>query len=348
MKCLHVVVPRQFYWWTALALIAKEDLRTFHIHLRESIPVEPVSNLIVSSHYMREVGAVDALRRATSAALLCWDGLQNVRVWQSLHVDATDMARVGYFGVGCNRFTVQESLWRPLYDQNDALYRGARPFDSPRLVVDGWAQRRALTWRRPLITLKHARQRPRDVLAPRPRLVFAGQSGRWTLQHLIPSPTSAIVRQAMREIHSFEQFRQNMSFSLLDLVGALRGEEGLRGNDWYLAAKALLRLETLAQLVRQTDRHTLLFYPAKNVNVYQSALRSDDIYLDFGGMNGDERIYPRYADLLVGKRTAVVVSAPPEALYPLDVGDIQIACAIQNSAALGVTSALEHLASVDP
>jgi hypothetical protein len=61
----------------------------------------------------------------------------------------------------------------------------------------------------------------------------------------------------------------------------------------------------------------LNIYPDPNVNAYQAGtLFRKHTFLDFGGVNGDEEIYPRAADILFHQRETIRFD-PREAMQRL-------------------------------
>jgi hypothetical protein len=82
-----------------------------------------------------------------------------------------------------------------------------------------------------------------------------------------------------------------------------------RPHQWTngIVLRALLRSLALRSLAeaRQQEIFTNI-YPDPNVNAYQAGwLFRKHIFLDFGGINGDEAVYPRAADILFHQRRTI-------------------------------------------
>ena len=74
-----------------------------------------------------------------------------------------------------------------------------------------------------------------------------------------------------------------------------------------IVTRALLRLIALRKLFEVRRRDIFLnIYPEENVNAYQAGnLFKRHIFLEFGGINGDELIYPRTADIYLQDRQTI-------------------------------------------
>ena len=74
-----------------------------------------------------------------------------------------------------------------------------------------------------------------------------------------------------------------------------------------IVIRALLRLIALRKVCEIAGRDIFLnVFPEANINSYQAEmLFRRHIFFDFGGINGDETIYPRSADLNLFKRHVI-------------------------------------------
>jgi hypothetical protein len=88
-------------------------------------------------------------------------------------------------------------------------------------------------------------------------------------------------------------------------MGAVHGKKGYWANQ--VVIRALLRFIALRTLATKLGNDLFLnFYPEPNINAYQAEmLFKSHVFLDFGGNQGDEAIYPRAADLLILKRKVI-------------------------------------------
>lgn len=345
---LDVVVPKQFNWWAALAMLLNPRYDEFsRLRFRDSIPIDAPDNLAVSSHLLRYPLSRIALRQANHAEVLLWDGLRDFG--ESAHEIATLRQARGQLqvsAVGRNRHLDAAIAYDLLYAQDLDRYRN---FDasysfylSRAEVVEGVAERWRLRHRRSLITVKHAFQRPADVGSRRRELVFAGQSGRLTLG-AAAALTTPLMQRFVTALREFEVSRRSLDVPLEAVVHHLLVEQSLRGYGWFLAAKSVTRAYLLEALHRAGLPCNFTFYPAANVNVYQSRLLRKGLYLDFGSANGEEEVYPRSADLLIADKEVLRLVAPPTILYADSLASRDTAKDIEGLVARAVDRAADSL-----
>jgi hypothetical protein len=145
------------------------------------------------------------------------------------------------------------------------------------------------------------------------------------LEGISPDPTP-VVRELVAQVKILETEGSPVSMPVDRVLLDITRTPGLRGYELLLAAKAVTRIYVLSALVASDLKTHFVFYPQKSINIYQSSFLRRNIYLDFGGINGDELVYPRYADLLVRGKEPYRVAPPNHvASIPTDGAAVSLA-----------------------
>jgi hypothetical protein len=113
-----------------------------------------------------------------------------------------------------------------------------------------------------------------------------------------------------------------------------------------IVTRALLRFMALNTLAANRGREIFLnFFPEPNINAYQAGMFfKNHVFLDFGGVLGDEFVYPRSADMLLLNRRVIRFDLAPPALdlRRLEAGDLAGVDRIVKRYQDFVTSALDN------
>jgi hypothetical protein len=295
-----ILVPREFVWWTFLALAADPQNPFRRIQF--------VSRLSATS----DVAIIDSrllplddhlLRQKRSIAVLLWDGYQSYLQLQPAidhvrHVaQQFELRVVGSFheletthGIPC----------RPLFPQTVTAYNKSifSRQSLSRFNFEKPSSKLALLHRSDLLSLKAFLQLASSGRMARyrqTRLVYCGQSGIETLKSY--AADYGLASDVSQDNASQREY-------LCAWLAAIRR----RPHQWTNAIilRALLRRIALRQLAEARHDIFMNIYPDPNVNAYQAGwLFRKHTFLDFGGINGDEAVYPRAADILLHQRKTI-------------------------------------------
>jgi hypothetical protein len=312
---LNIVVPRTFFWWSALAVLADPAFDRYRsVRFSSTLPQDE-GDVWISSELAEEANR-EALADRESLSILLWDGWQSHRrLTAAARVKHSDLVdRVTYLAVGDSRLGRFPGgpASRLLFVQDERRYRGLphRIRAEGARLVSTRSESLTMRHRVGLLTAKHALREPRSVVQDPRQVIFAGQSGRITLSRH-PGASEGVRARFLQEVLEFETGTGRISTSIPEAVRAFLGEPGPADDAAALMINALTRVFVLERIARADIAHRMLFFPHSNVNIYQSRLLPSSVYLDFGGMNGSELVYPRYADLLaLGKTVARVPQVP--------------------------------------
>lgn len=327
---LHAVSPRQYHWWLAMALTTNPAYRGFaRVELNQRAPLGGEDLLLVASDVVTPswLQSRPEVERGPAHVVL-WDGAKSFAQLCSRLAEGGRAPgphwRYACVGDVPDGLTEQQ-VYRVLSQDEDDYHDYPRRFRrevTRRLHADPRTKARLLA-RPHLVSAKHLAQEPGRIARNGSEFVFAGQSGRMSLEYLADvaassgRPTTALLA-LIGQARDLER-GGTLTTDLDDMAERLVDEGALSGSGAMLVVRSLLRLHTLDQLRRAGAPLVTHFYPHAMVNIYQSRWLPRNRYLDFGGMNGSERVYPRAADLLVREKAIVRVVAP--ALPPAGVDE---------------------------
>jgi hypothetical protein len=295
-----IVVPKEFVWWTFLAL-ATDPQNPFR-------RIQFVSHLSATS----DVAIIDSrllpqddnlLRQKRSIAVLLWDGYQSYLQLQSAidHVRRVaqqfELRVVGSFH---ELETTHAIACRPLFPQAVSAYNKSifSRRSLSRFSFEKPSSKFALLHRSDLLSLKASLQLASSGRVSRYRqtqMVYCGQSGIETLKSY-----AADYGLTGGEGQDNASQREYLS----DWLAAIHRRQHQWTNGIIL--RALLRWIALRQLADARQDIFMNIYPDPNVNAYQAGwLFRKHTFLDFGGINGDEAVYPRAADILFHQRKTI-------------------------------------------
>ncbi len=322
---IEVLVPKAFVWWTFLALAADPFDQFAEIKFVKDLS-ESADVVIVDACFL---GRIVKAQSGARVIVLLWDGYQNYLVHKSAIEEISQRVRqvelriVGDPSELDARYRSPNQCGR-LYTQRDAAYdksilssekMKAISFSSPFTKM-------MVLHRSTIISLKVVTQLilgRRCLNYMRTKFVFCGQSGLPTLQAYCRSygigPDDCAYDGG--GLNCDQPF-------IVRWVAAI--QERRDDPTSPLVARALLRLIALRALAKSRGGEIFLnIYPEKNVNAYQAGmLFKRHVFLEFGGINGDEAIYPRTADLAFHKRYLVRFDSTNavQRLYELTEGDV--------------------------
>jgi hypothetical protein len=188
------------------------------------------------------------------------------------------------------------------------------------------------------------------ILAMRPKLLFAGQSGLISMRNLFlqhgdvrewvdrVSPVVAQLNTEVRVCGSVEHAAKLMleytaSFTrLLELTTYALTQEQLKIQRHTVVFKSVFRF-VLCNLLKNLHLIINLDYSMGFLRVYQSCIYSKHLLIDFGGVNGYEVLYPRSADML--RSGAVFFQLEQEKMLgcQMELSDRQLRCYIESQLA---------------
>ncbi len=297
-----ILVPKEFVWWAFLAF-ATDPLSPFeHIHFVSQLS-DSSDVAILDSRLLPQDDVVVSKKRLT--IVLLWDGYQSYLQRQSIidhtrHVAQQFEVRVvgdtseleNKHSISCAPLFVQRS---DVYDQSILSRERLKKFS-----FDEPFSRFALLHRSEMLSVKsflHLATSRRLAKYKESEFVYCGQSGMATLQSYADEygVGSVVFRDDAQARASERAF-------LSEWLSAMHR----RPDHWAnrIILRALLRVIALRWLSESHDQEVFMnIYPDPNVNAYQAGLLfKKHVFLDFGGINGDEAIYPRSADILFHRR----------------------------------------------
>lgn len=301
----EVLVPRSFRWWTFLAL-ATDSSDCFQEVKFVSHPSGLADVVVVDVSLLQHL--TSAMSRKPRLIVLLWDGSQSY--WEhkreieavSLCASQIELRMVGDPGDMTQRPPSYYSC-RRLFAQQPSLYtRGILSSANTSTISFSSRPDEMLLRHRPeLISAKVFAQisaAGRWGEYKRTRFVYCGQSGIYTLK--AHSQLCGVDPSA--RVYRTSGMRCEQAFLLQWTKAVLRigDSPGRRA-----VTRALLRLIALRTLHRSRSCDIFMnIFPRKNMNAYQAGLLfRHHTFLEFGGIHGDEPVYPRTADIaFLGRR----------------------------------------------
>lgn len=346
----EVLVPRTFVWWTFLALAT--DLSDPFKEVRFVKELNGRSDVvIVHSSLVERLSEMGDYK--PFVIILLWDGFQSYldcktaidRVCSC--ASRAELRVVGDLGsVGDQHPSVCKI--RRLFAQQVDLYdkRIVHSNIMKRFRFLGPWGKLGIKLRSKMMSFKVFVQLVlSDRLAEyrRTKYVFCGSTGLYTLQKFSRNYGLAPEHCA----YDKGGIRCDGDF-LLRWMTAIARER--RDSTDPIVIRALLRLIALRKLQEVAGRDIFLnTFPEANINSYQAEmLFGRHIFLEFGGINGDEAIYPRSADLHLFKRRMICFDSKVTAqkLLGLGQGEVDLAKSAIKSYEEQVVSTFVKLSSM--
>jgi hypothetical protein len=295
----EVLVPRDKAWWTFLALSAEFS--------NQSSDVVFVRQASESAHALYVDAALISslprnLRADARVIVILWDGYQSfLEYGKSIdeverRVEKLEIRTVGDPSEWVQRCRGDSGRFKLLFPQGKQLYnvemlrQRMGIFSFPDHIA-----KMEIVHRSMLISGKVAIQlflggRCKEYL--RTKYVFCGQTGLETLRKYCASFGMAIDRFGYPE----GGLRCDEDFIADWIATILRNREHWASR---IVTRGLFRLIALRALYKSKRNEIFLnIYPRVNINAYQTEMFFRRHYfLEFGGINGDEAIYPRTADI---------------------------------------------------
>lgn len=321
----EVLVLRTFEWWTFLALATDPFSRFDHLSFVSRLSDH--SNIaIVDVARLQE--AIPHLKDKALVIVLMFDGYHAYRARESLFLRLSELPgqiELRTVGEPMELKAHTRFDWRPLFTQQPENYRDKE-------TISDWM--RKVSFSRPFgkLMLKHRSKlisakvllqlirQNRIQEYKRTKYVYCGDSGLANLEEY--SAIYGIERGAI------PKDLRTGSFRVSDLVSLWVNALHRTGGHWTnrIVMRALLRFIALNTLVANRGPELFLnFFPEPNINAYQAGMFfKNHLFLDFGGILGDESIYPRSADILLLNRKAIRFDlvAPALDLQRLEAGDL--------------------------
>ena len=307
----EALVPRTHVWWTVLALAADPSDQFDQIRFVDRFSGAS-EVLIIDSRLIDRV--TDIVNDRLKVIILLWDGYQSYLDVKKGIETVTELARqtelrvVGDLWADDQRNSRQREC-RHLFGQSSLAYDKnilhSRVFKN--MVFHGPLKKLAVKYRSHLLSLKVLIQliaNRRLAEYQRTSFVFCGQSGLYTLRRM--SGDFGIDPEDCK--YGMGGLECDREFLLRWIAAIVRKRENWKSR---VAARALLRLIALRKLRECMYGDIFLnIFPEANVNAYQAgAWFRNHVFLDFGGINGDEPIYPRAADNLFHRRKTLRFSS---------------------------------------
>jgi len=322
---VEILVPRAFEWWTFLAL-ATDPFDRFD-HLSVVSRLSDHSNIAVID-VSRLPEALPLLKDKASVIVVMFDGYHAYRERESLFLRLSELSgKIELRTVGePMELTAHTRFdWRSLFTQQPEIYRNKE-------AISDWM--RKVSFSRPfgkLMLIHRSKLISAKVLLQligqnriqeykRTKYVYCGDSGLATLEK--HSAIYGIERGAIPK----DLGAGNLSVS--DLVSMWVNALHRTNGHWTnrIVMRALLRFIALNTLIANRGHELFLnFFPEPNINAYQAGMFfKNHLFLDFGGILGDEAIYPRSADMLLLNRRVIRFDLVPPALdlRRLEAGDL--------------------------
>lgn len=306
---VEVLVPKTFVWWTFLALATDSSDHFGQLKLKFVTELSGRSHVvIVHSNLLDRLEEIVGYK--PSVVILLWDGYQSYLDRKNA-IDTicrasqrVEMRVVGDLWSGSDNQPLLHAI-RHLFIQHRSAYN-KRIFSLKEMKRFEFPNRRdklLIKYRPKLMTLKVLMQlllSNRLMEYRRTEFVYCGSTGLETLQKFAGEygidPDCCI--QDLGGIRCESAF-------LVQWVAAIARNKGNWAGEVVL--RALLRLIAIRKLREVAGREIFLnIYPEANINSYQAEmLFRQHVFLDFGGINGDEAFYPRSADIAIHKRLSI-------------------------------------------
>lgn len=306
-EIVEVLVPRQFQWWTFLALSVRSDLQDKSIKFVRNFSLSRGPKVIDSQFLHREL---HLLHNDLPTRIICWDADQSlseiqgsikdfiwkdIALWTVGNIDPCPMR---------NEFLFEQSAAR--YDarylfSNKNISRFEFPNALGRLMI---VRRMSFITAKVILQLVTKRQLTKAIAA---QVVFCGQSGRETLRKYCSlSPEDERVLDNV-QCCAFDQ--------VLSVIRKCLQQAEACSSDKIkpVIIRSAVRFFSLCIVASSNLRTFFTFHPEANINLYQSKLLKHATFLDFGGINGSEHIYPRSADIILSNKQTVRLA--PDTIY---------------------------------
>ena len=298
---IEVKVPKELVWWTSIALASRhpdvaDDFRFV------SKPSGTATTLIID---FKSLSAIcTEVPPITRLVALLWNGYESCLELRAgfpgdlEKFNGLETMIVGDVAAGdaCKRCSIPCSR---LFPQDMEQYRWSRTLSRIRQYSTSFPPiNRFLLLHRPLVisgkVLVQLFVQRRLTEYARTRFVFCGQSGwttltRYARHYGLSCRTHGLNNDGLGATDAF----------LLGWLEALRCRD--RDWTWRVVGRALLRLIAIRTIHRSCGKRLFLnLVPKSSLNAYQAgALFKKHVFLEFGGIHGDELVYPRTADLAI-------------------------------------------------
>jgi hypothetical protein len=311
-----ILVPKEFVWWTFLALAADPLSPFAHMNFVPELSVRSDA-AIIDSRFLPQDD--DLLRKKSRVTVLLWDGYQSYLEHQELIDHARRLCQhVELHVVGStSQIEANHSIsCKPLFVQSGGIYNKSifSPERFRRFSFQKPYSRVALLYRSKIVSLKALSQlmtSRRLEQYKHTHFVYCGQSG---LERLKSYAADYELGSITFPTGMAPEFSERPFLS--KWLTAIRRQPDRWTNDIVL--RSLLRWIALKRISEMRSQESFLnIYPDPNVNAYQAGmLFRKHTFLDFGGVNGDEEVYPRAADILFHQRKTIRFD-PREAMQRL-------------------------------
>jgi len=303
MGATEVLVPKAFEWWTFLALATNPEHRFDELSFVPKIGSQS-RTVVIDCHFLKE--HMKFLRGKGRILVIFWDGCQSYLDNYSQLLDlAEGSARPELLFVGDLPPTELRTDFdcRLLFSQDAGDYRPEWLFELAKIKSSRRFAKAGLKYRSLLISAKVLLQlliyhRIKEYNGT--NFVYCGDSGLAKLAGFCDGYGLSVAEfpRTLRDVFDETAFASQW-------LMAVRHLPGLWSNRFIM--RSLLRFLALKALVDSNEKSIFLnIYPDPNINVYQAGLLfREHTFLDFGGAHGDERIYPRSADLLFLNRRSI-------------------------------------------
>lgn len=336
----EILVPKEFVWWTFLALAADPHSPFHRIHF--------ISQLRAAS----DVAIIDSrllpldetlLQQKQHVAVLLWDGYQSYLQQQSAIDRVRQVAQQFELHVVGSSSELQDDhsiTCRPLFAQQNGVYDKSilSAKSLSRFSFEDSRSKLNILHRSKLLSVKASLQLISDGRIAeyrQTRFVYCGQSGKETLKSYAAD-------------YGLDSLAKPNDASEPEFLSAWLAAIHRRPHQWTngIVLRALLRLLALRRLAEARQQEIFLnIFPEPNVNAYQAGwLFRSHLFLDFGGINGDELVYPRAADILFHQRRTIRLdrSEALQRLRSMDGSDPAASEAFLSWYGSSVVSQLEH------
>lgn len=315
----EVLVPRATAWWTFLALAADPSSPSEKIAFVSELSSKS-GVAIVDSRLLPQDERL--LKEKSRVAVLLWDGYKGYLDHQPKVDRVRDLApNVELWIVGdLGDFqAVEPTPCKQLFVQEEGCYSRSifQAVSMRRFSFDNAFTKFEIVNRSSIISLKVLLQllKKREWSHyARTKYVYCGLSGLEILEF-------HCARYGVETGGSFHTMLEQCSRR--ELISRWVAAVQRRSQGWpdKIVMRALLRFLGLSALLASGRQDLFLnLSPKTNKNVYQAGrLFKDHIFLDFGGINGDELVYPRAADILLQGRRTIRYDLKPAMKRLLDV-----------------------------
>jgi hypothetical protein len=304
---VEILVPKAFVWWTFLALATDPSGQFQKARFVDKLRSKP-DVIVVHSDLLE--GIKGSVEGNTKIIILLWDGVQSYleaakniefveQTARQIECRVVGDLSTGDVG-GCCPLE-----WMYLFPQTSDAYDKSIVFSkkNTRMSFPGLLGRWAVIHRSKLISVRVMAQLllSRRLTEYRTtKFVFCGQTGLGTLERY--------AREYGIDPKECVSFKGGICCDRSFLVRWVNSMAHKK-RSWtdLVVIRALLRLIALRKICEIAGRDIFLnVFPEANINSYQAELLfRRHVFFDFGGIHGDETIYPRSADLHLFKRRVI-------------------------------------------